>query len=164
MPDCQQFQNEVNRLTQVVNEQRDECARLTDIEQKKGCLQELGRLQDQLSRAQEALRNCQRGLPSPGVQEAQGHITFLRVHDVGTGWGPPNDFLDVEAIFLLDTQPNRAFGFQLRNDSARPAREGMLALLQDAFANDLNVIADYMQVLNKHNAVAFRIAITRRPI
>jgi len=40
----------------------------------------------------------------------------------------------------------------------------MLALLQDAFVNDLNVIADYMQVLNKHNAVAFRIAITRRPI
>jgi len=164
MPDCQQFQNEVNRLTQEVNTKRDECAAETDNELKKGCLKELGKLTDQLGRAETALRNCQRGLPSPGVQAAQGHITFLRVHDVGTGWGPPNDYLDVEAVFLLDTEPNRAFGFQLRNDSARPAREGMLALLQDAFVNDLNVIADYMQVLNKHNAVAFRIAITRRPI
>ncbi len=31
--------------------------------------------------------------------ESKGRITFLRVHDVGTGFGPPTDFLDVEVVY-----------------------------------------------------------------
>jgi hypothetical protein len=37
----------------------------------------------------------------PGKEAAMpllktGRITFLRAHDVGTGFGPPDDFIDVE--------------------------------------------------------------------
>src|SRR5271169_6754798 len=75
--------------------------------------------------------------------ENKGRITFLRVHDVGTGFGPPTDFLDVEVVIQLDSQPGKSFGFQLRNDNNRPARDGMLDLLRDAFANNFPVLIDY---------------------
>ncbi|HEX3819763.1 MAG TPA: hypothetical protein VHW45_05505 [Candidatus Sulfotelmatobacter sp.] len=75
---------------------------------------------------------------------ASGKITLLRVHDLGTGYGPPSDFIDVEAVLWLDSQPGKAFGFQLRNDQFLPARQGMLDLLRDAFANNWNVSIDYL--------------------
>jgi hypothetical protein len=34
-----------------------------------------------------------------------GRITFLRAHDVGTGFGPPDDLIDVEAVVKLDSRP-----------------------------------------------------------
>jgi hypothetical protein len=67
------------------------------------------------------------------LQAAEGQITLLRVHDVGTGYGPPNDFTDAEVIAWLDTQPEKAFALRLRTDSHRPAAEGMFSLLRDAF-------------------------------
>ena len=63
--------------------------------------------------------------------ESKGHITFLRVHDLGTGYGPPTDYIDVEVVIQLDSLPGKAFGFQLRNDNYLPARQGMLDLLHD---------------------------------
>jgi hypothetical protein len=75
---------------------------------------------------------------------ASGKITLLRVHDLGTGYGPPSDFIDVEAVLWLDSQPGKAFGFQLRNDQFLPARQGMLDLIRDAFANNWNVSIDYL--------------------
>ena len=39
----------------------------------------------------------------PDLLEKTGKIIFLRAHDLGTGYGPPNDFLDVEAVFILDS-------------------------------------------------------------
>lgn len=75
---------------------------------------------------------------------ASGKVTLLRVHDLGTGYGPPSDFIDVEAVLWLDSQPGKAFGFQLRNDQFLPARQGMLDLLRDAFANNWNVSIDYL--------------------
>jgi hypothetical protein len=163
MPDCQQYQNQVNQLQAQIATQQQYCTELSGMDRIQ-CDQEVGRLRDRLWRAQDALSNCQAGLPGPGVQETQGHVTYLRVHDLGTGWGPPEDSMDVEVVFYLDTQPNRAFGFQLRDDTERPARTGMLALLRDAFIHDRNVVVDYTQVLNHRNAVAFRIAVTNAPI
>ena len=55
------------------------------------------------------------------------------MHDVGTGYGPPSDFLDVEVIVQLDTQSDQSFGFQLRNDDDEAARRGMLDVLRSAF-------------------------------
>jgi hypothetical protein len=92
---------------------------------------------------------------------SSGKLTFLRVHDVGTGWGPPNDFIDVEVVCILDSQPGAAFGFQLRNDPNRPARQGMLDLLRDAFNNNWNVTIDYNIEPNKMNGVIIRTAVTR---
>lgn len=75
--------------------------------------------------------------------EATGKVTLLRVHDVGTKYGPPTDQIDVEVIVWLDTQPNHAFGFQLRNDGNSLARRGMLDLFRDAFVTNARVTFDY---------------------
>ena len=71
--------------------------------------------------------------PLGSLQAAEGVIMLLRVNDPGTGYGPPDDYLDAEVIVWLDTEPEKAFGFQLRNGSDRPVAEGMLALLRDCF-------------------------------
>jgi hypothetical protein len=85
----------------------------------------------------------------------------LRVHDVGTGFGPPTDFIDVEVVIALDTQPSRFFGFQLRNDARLPARQAMLDLLRDAFERNLTVNIDFFQVPGKNNNILFRVWLTR---
>jgi photosystem II stability/assembly factor-like uncharacterized protein len=83
--------------------------------------------------------------PLGSLQAAEGAITLLRVHDPGTGYGPPDDFLDVEVIVWLDTQPEKAFGFQLRDGPDRPVAEGMLALLRDCFNQDRTVRLEFVR-------------------
>jgi hypothetical protein len=95
------------------------------------------------------------------LKNSQGKLTFLRAHDVGTGWGPPNDQLDVEVVFILDSVPQGAFGFQLRTDANEPVREAMVGLLRDAYVNNLTVSVDYFIDPGKHNGRAFRIALVR---
>jgi hypothetical protein len=90
-----------------------------------------------------------------------GKLTFLRVHDVGTAFGPPDDRIDVEVVAKLNSEPDRAMGFQLRNDGNRPARQGMLDLLRDAFNNDWNVTIDYNLDAGDKNGVAIRIALKK---
>jgi hypothetical protein len=159
MANCKPFQDEVDRLKRLLQEQDAECRGISDPTEARICRQLRAGIASQLARAQEALRACQSGLPAAGVQRAQGRITFLRVHDSG-GYGPSNDHLDSEVIFKLDTQPNRAFGFALKDDAGGPAHQGMLMLLRDALANNFDVAADYTQVANKANSVAFRIELT----
>lgn len=92
--------------------------------------------------------------------ESTGKVTFLRVHDVGTGWGPSSDFIDVEVVCKLDSMPNNAFGFQLRNDNNRPARAGMLDLLRDAFIHNRTATLDYNIETGKHNGIIIRTRLT----
>jgi hypothetical protein len=94
--------------------------------------------------------------PFPDLLNASGKITMLRVHDVGTKYGPPTDQIDVEAVIQLDTKPGMAFGFQLRNDNQRVTREGMLNLLRDAFRNNWTVSIDYNIEPQKKNGVIIR--------
>jgi hypothetical protein len=96
--------------------------------------------------------------------EKTGKIVFLRAHDPGTGYGPPNDELDVEAVFILNAIGDGAYGFQLRNDDKLPARQAMFSLLRDAFVNNLPVTADYLIDSGKQNGVAIRVALTRNPL
>jgi hypothetical protein len=93
--------------------------------------------------------------------EKTGKIVFLRAHDLGTKFGPPNDQLDVEAVFILNAITDGAMGFQLRNDGNLPARQAMFSLLRDAFVNNLAVTADFLIDPGKQNGVAIRIALTR---
>jgi hypothetical protein len=93
--------------------------------------------------------------------QSSGKLTFLRVHDLGTGFGPPTDFLDVEVVVKLDSQPNKAFGFQLRNDTNLPARQGMLNLLRDAFNNNWTVTIDYWLESGKNNGEIIRVALSK---
>lgn len=78
-----------------------------------------------------------------GLYGAEGKITLLRVHDVGTKYGPPNDQLDDEVIIRLDSRGDEAFGFQLRKDGDEKARKGMLDLLRLAYKNNRRIRIDY---------------------
>ena len=80
-----------------------------------------------------------------GVFTASGRIAFLRVHDAGTGWGPRTDFLDVEVVIKLDTEPVKAFGLQLRNDRHEAAQRGQLDLLRSAFSQSDPIQIDYVR-------------------
>ena len=90
-----------------------------------------------------------------------GKLTFLRVHNVGTAFGPPADQIDTEVVMKLSSVPDRAMGFQLRNDTNRPARQGMLDLLRDAFNNNWTVTVDYHLDTGKKNGVAIRVALRK---
>jgi hypothetical protein len=158
MPDCQQYRTAVNQLKAQVLEVRRECEAIDDRFERRRCLQMLAGLSDRLRRAEAALKNCESGLPEPGVRSASGHVDFLRVNE--GGYGPPKDFLDLEVIFKLDTQPGRAFGFSLRPDANEPAHQGALSLVLSALEHDLNLTIDYQQELNKFNSRAFRFALS----
>ena len=90
-----------------------------------------------------------------------GQLSLLRVHDVGTAYGPPSDQLDVEVIVQFAGRPTEAYGFQLRNDGNQPARRGMLDLLRDGFNNGWTVWIDYDAVPGHHHSRAFRVWLTK---
>ena len=90
-----------------------------------------------------------------------GQLSLLRVHDVGTAYGPPGDQLDVEVIVQFAGRPTEAYGFQLRNDGNQPARRGMLDLLRDGFNNGWTVWKDYDAVPGHHNSRAIRVWLTK---
>ncbi len=96
-----------------------------------------------------------------GLLQSTGKLTFLRVHDVGTAFGPPSDRIDTEVVAKLSTQPERAMGFQLRDDAKRPARQGMLDLLRDAFNHNWTVSIDYDLDAGRKNGVAIRVALQK---
>lgn len=90
-----------------------------------------------------------------------GTLTMLRVHDVGTGFGPPSDFLDVEVVVQV-AERDGAFGFQLRDDGQALARQGMLDLLRDAMNDpDLKVNFDYEIEPPDKNGEIIRVWLTR---
>lgn len=100
----------------------------------------------------------------PVLLQSTGQLTLLRVHQLGSGYGPPDDFIDVEVVTWLDTQPGKAFGFELRDDENRPARQGMLDLLRDAFNRDWTVTIDYWIEPGKNNGTIVRVWLTKSPL
>lgn len=83
--------------------------------------------------------------PLGGVYADEGRVTFLRVHDVGTGYGPPVDAIDAEAIVTLDRAPGMAFGFTLRDDANQIAHRSMLDTLRAAFNQDRAVRIEFVR-------------------
>jgi hypothetical protein len=158
MPDCTEFDARVRELERELADTEEFCQTLLpNIVAFKQCRTTVGRIRQALERARAALGSCEAGLPPAGLQAARGRVTFLRVHDRG-GFGPPNDHLDAEVVFQLDTRPGRSFGFKLRNDdSDRSEHEAMLELLRTSLASDLDVNINYEQVENQFNSLAFRI-------
>jgi hypothetical protein len=82
--------------------------------------------------------------PIGSLIETVGHISFLRAHDLGTGYGKAPNYLDVEVIVQLAEEPLRAFGFQLRADVNKPARTEMFDLLRSAFIAGRPIRLDYL--------------------
>ena len=96
-------------------------------------------------------------IPRPAtIFSTTGHIVFLRVHDVGTGFGPPLDFLDAEVIVRLDSSPDRAFGFQLRKER-EPEQRAMLDLIRDAFQDGREVTIEFEQAERGSNLPILRV-------
>lgn len=81
--------------------------------------------------------------PMNSLQAAVGVISLLRVHDNGTGFGPADDQLEAEVIVLLDTEPEKAFGFKLRTGDDRADAVGKLRVLRDAFNNNRRVRLEF---------------------
>lgn len=77
------------------------------------------------------------------VLAAEGRITLLRVHDVGTKYGPPSDELDVEVVVWLDNFPPRAFGFKLRSTPDEKTHKAMLDQLRDTFNRNRRARIEY---------------------
>ena len=93
--------------------------------------------------------------------QAQGKLTMLRVHDVGSGYGPPSDFIDVEVVIQLDSRPGMAFGFTLRNDQNSLAHQGMLSILRSAFDHGWTVVIDFYLNPGKKNGTVLRATIRK---
>jgi hypothetical protein len=89
-----------------------------------------------------------------------GKITMLRAHVVGSGFGPPQDKIDVEVVFGVDTLPNKFFGFTLRNDGNVHANRAMFDLLRDAFEQKIRVGFDYEIGEGKQHGLAIRVWLT----
>jgi hypothetical protein len=83
--------------------------------------------------------------PVGSVLETVGRITFLRAHELGSGYGTPPNFLDCEVIVLLADAPSHAFGFKLRADPDEPTRREMFDLLRSAFVSERPVRLDYVK-------------------
>ena len=83
--------------------------------------------------------------PIGSVIETVGYISFLRAHELGSGYGKSPNFLDCEVIALLAEEPFRAFGFKLRVDVEEPTRREMLDLLRSAFVTERPVRLDYVK-------------------
>ena len=96
------------------------------------------------------------------LYNVSGHITMLRVHELGTGYGPGDDFIDGEVVIRLDSHSGRAFGFKLRSEDDRlAARQGMLDLLRDGFNHDWIVSVDYWIESGKNNGEIVRVWLTK---
>ena len=89
-----------------------------------------------------------------------GKLSLLRVHDLGTKYGPANDQIDVEVVAQFEGRPADAYGFQLRDDAHGPARRGMFDLLRDGFTHDHTVHVDYDVSPGKQNGVVMRVWLT----
>ena len=101
-------------------------------------------------------------MAEPRLLTTSGKITFLRVTDLTqVGFGPPSDFINVDVVIKLNTSPENAYGFTLRNDQNLPAHQGMLSLLQDAFKNDYTIFIDFTINLPQHNGVISRVALIK---
>jgi hypothetical protein len=84
--------------------------------------------------------------PAGSLIQVAGHISFLRAHDPGTGYGKGPNYLDGEVIVKLVEDPLRAFGFQLRNDENRADRRAMFDLLRAALVTGRRVRIDYITI------------------
>jgi len=92
-----------------------------------------------------------------------GQLSLLRVHERGSGFGPPSDFIDVEVVVQFVGRPADAFGFQLRNDANLPARQGMLDLLRSSFNRGWIANIDHETPAGKHNGIIIRVWLTKPP-
>jgi hypothetical protein len=92
------------------------------------------------------------------TNQVTGKLTYLLVRQAR----PPNDFLDVEVIVGLHTDPVRRFGFKfggaVNNDFIH---QGMLDILRDAFNNNWQTTIDYRIDLTNNDGIIQQVKISK---
>lgn len=78
------------------------------------------------------------------LNETVGHISFLRAHELGSGFGKAPNFIDGEVVVQLLEEPLHSFGFQLRADPNGPTRMDMFDMLRAAFIARRPIRIDYV--------------------
>jgi hypothetical protein len=82
----------------------------------------------------------------------KGKLKILRTNDLNHVWGPPDDAIHTEVTIVIDTAPDMAFGFELReNDANLPSRLAMLSILRDAFNHNHTISIWYDIAAGKKN-------------
>jgi hypothetical protein len=76
------------------------------------------------------------------LRSPPGQLSLLSVNEIGDDSSLFVDSTTTEVTVALNNNP-MTFGFQVRNDRNRPAHQGMLDLLRDAFNNNWTVTVDY---------------------
>ena len=100
-------------------------------------------------------------LAAAELLQTSGQLALLRVHALGSKYGPPQDQIDVEVVVKLANQPDKAFGFQLRDDAQGPVRRAMLDIMRDAFAQNWTVTIDYFLDPGKQNGIVHRVWVVK---
>jgi hypothetical protein len=90
-----------------------------------------------------------------------GNLFFLRAHELGTGFGPDDDHIDVELVARIDAEPEHSFGAELRDNDARPSHEGMLALLRDGFNHGWETTVEYDLDEGRRNGILIRVELRK---
>lgn len=171
---CEAEQATVNRLSQQWAAKKATCAGICaslghDSQECEGCQAEAEDIRSELAQAQSDLAKCLAANPPEATTrllQATGYVTFLRVNEPGSGFGGgATNWFDADVIFKLDSRPDKGFGFQLRDDSFQPVRQGMLALLQVAVTQRLQVTTDYLELVMppNNNSFVIRIALQNIP-
>jgi hypothetical protein len=98
-----------------------------------------------------------------GVEQTFGLVGLLRVQQLGSGFGPPDDRIDGEVVIKLEERANEAFGFALRDDPDGPAHQAMFDLLKLAYDKRVPVSFDYIRdtAAGKHNGRIVRVWLER---
>lgn len=86
--------------------------------------------------------------------QTTGPVEWIRVNDVGTGFGPPDDFIDGEVIFKLTNGVNR-YGFQLRDNANALVAQGGLSILLEAMQNGWDINVDFEDCGGINHEVGF---------
>lgn len=90
------------------------------------------------------------------VRNTTGKITFLRVNEQGTKYGPGNDELDAEVIVKL-ANDQQVYGLPLKLNDKLPAAQAMFQMLQDAFNNNTLITIEYRWNPGQNNHILFRV-------
>ncbi len=77
------------------------------------------------------------------IRRASGRVSMLRVHEVGSGYGPDTDPTPGEVIVQLDTEPARTFGLPLRNDREEAVGVAQLELLRSSLEKGFPIHIEY---------------------
>lgn len=93
--------------------------------------------------------------------ERSGQLRLLRIHDVGTGYGPSTDFIDVEVVISFSNDPSKAYGFKLRNDTNSLTHQAMVELLREAYQNNWTVVINADIPAGKNHGVLNRVWVRR---